>query len=265
MAVAAIDGSKFKAVNARDKNFTQAKLKQRMEQVEASIERYMAALETADRQEGELAQAKSVRLKDKIAALREQMGAFKALEPMVQAAPDQQLSLTDPDARSMATSGRGSGVVGYNVQAAVDAKHHLIVAHEVTNVGHDRGQLSNMAGQAKAAMGVEALDVLADRGYFERRGGAGLRAARRHALRAQAADLGRQGQGPLRQAGLRLSPPRTTSIAARPARRLTRRFTSVEDGKNMHVYWTTKCAGCPLKARARAARSGGSSAGSMRR
>jgi len=107
-AVAAIDGSKFKAVNARDKNFTKAKLKKRMDQVEANIERYMAALETADRQEGELAQAKSVRLQEKITALREQMAAFKALEPVVHAAPDQQLSLTDPDARSMATSGRGS-------------------------------------------------------------------------------------------------------------------------------------------------------------
>src|ERR1700690_366260 len=82
-AVAAIDGSKFKAVNTRDKNFTKAKLKQRMAQVEASIERYMAALETADRQEGEVAQAKSVRLKGKITALREQMKTFQALEPIV--------------------------------------------------------------------------------------------------------------------------------------------------------------------------------------
>src|SRR5271156_5057714 len=108
-AVAAIDGSKFKAVNARDRNFTKAKLKKRMEQVEASIARYLAAVETAGRQEGELAQAKSGRLKEKIAQLREQMAAFKALEPVVHAAPDQQLSLSDPDARSMATSGRGRG------------------------------------------------------------------------------------------------------------------------------------------------------------
>src|SRR3984885_10569191 len=149
--IVAIDGSKFKAVNARDKNFTKTKLRKRMAQVDASIERYLSALETADRQEGDVAQAKSVRLKDKIASLKEQMQAFKALEPQVHAAPDQQISLTDPDARSMATSGRGSGVVGYNVQTAVDTKHHLIVAHEVTNVGNDRGQLSNMAGQAKAA------------------------------------------------------------------------------------------------------------------
>jgi transposase len=108
-----------------------------------------------------------VRLKDKIAQLREQMAAFMALEPVVAAAPDQQLSLTDPDARSMATSGKVTGVVGYNVQTAVDAKHHLIVAHEVTNVGHDRDQLAGMSSQAKAAMGAQALEVLADRGYFE--------------------------------------------------------------------------------------------------
>ena len=107
-AVAAIDGSKFKAVNARDKNFTKASIQRRMEQVEASIERYMAALETADRQEGELTPAKSVRLKDKIAALKAQMQAFKAMEAEVHAAPDQQISLTDPDARAMGTSGKGS-------------------------------------------------------------------------------------------------------------------------------------------------------------
>jgi hypothetical protein len=142
-------------------------LRKRMDQVEASIARYLAALETADRQEGELAQAKSGRLKDKIAQLREQMATFKALEPLVEAAPDQQLSLTDPDARSMATSGKGTGVVGYNVQTAVDAEHHLIVAHEVTNIGNDRAQPAKMAGEAKAAMGAEALEVLADRGYFE--------------------------------------------------------------------------------------------------
>src|SRR5665213_3815025 len=165
-AVAAIDGSKFKAVNARDKNFTRASIQRRMEQVEASIERYMAALEAADRQDGELVQAKSGRLREKIAALREQMKSFQAMEVQVHAAPDQQVSLTDPDARAMGTSGKGTAVIGYNVQTAVDAQHHLIVAHEVTNVGSDRAQLSNMAGQAKAAMGAEALDVLADRGYF---------------------------------------------------------------------------------------------------
>ena len=148
LQVAAIDGSKFKAVNARDRNFTPAKLKARMDQVEASIARYLAALETADRQEGELASGKSERLAEKIAKLRAQMAAFEALAPVLAAAPGQQLSLTDPDARAMATSGRGSGIVGYNVQIAVDAEHHLIVAHEVTNVGHDRAALATMAALA---------------------------------------------------------------------------------------------------------------------
>src|SRR6201997_858632 len=166
-AMAAIDGSKFKAVNTRDKNFTRASIKRRMEQVEASITRYLAALETADRQEGELAEAKATRLKEKIAKLREQMRAYQALEVEVHAAPDQQISLTDPDCRAMANNGKGTGMVGYNVQVAVDTEHHLIVAHEVTNVGHDRGQLANMAGQTKAAMGTDSLEVLADRGYFD--------------------------------------------------------------------------------------------------
>ena len=206
-AVAAIDGSKFKAVNARDKNYTRAKLKKRMDQVEASIARYMAAMETADRQEGELAQAKSGRLKDKIAQLREQMAALGALEPVVEAAPDQQLSLTDPDSRSMATSGRGTGVVGYNVQTAVDAKHHLIVAHEVTNVGHDRDQLAGMSAQAKAAMGRRGARSAGRPRLLRGRSGAGLRCDRRHALCAQADDLAGQGQGPVRQAGLRLCRP----------------------------------------------------------
>ena len=166
LQVAAIDGSKFKAVNTRDKNFTPAKLKARMEQVEASIARYLAALETADRQEGELGKAKSERLAEKIAKLRAQMADFEALAPVLEAEPDGQLSLTDPDARSMATRGRGSGIVGYNVQIAVEAEHHLIVAHEVTNVGHDRTQLEPMARKAREAMGCEELTALADRGYY---------------------------------------------------------------------------------------------------
>ena len=165
-AIVAIDGSKFKAVNNRDKNFTVTKVAKRLQQVDASIERYLAALDRADREESDVAEAKTARIKDKIAGLRRQMQALKAMEAQVRAAPDKQVSLTDPDARSMATSGRGTGMVGYNVQTAVDAEHHLIVAHEVTNVGHDRTQLEPMALKARAAMGCEELTALADRGYF---------------------------------------------------------------------------------------------------
>lgn len=165
-AVVAIDGSKFKAVNNRDKNYTVAKVIGRMEQVDASIARYLRALDRADREEGDVAEAKSVRLKEKIAGLRRQMQSLKEMEQTVQDAPDQQVSLTDPDARSMATSGKGTATVGYNVQIAVDAEHHLIVAHEVTNRGYDRHQLAPMAFKAQQATGCEQITAIADRGYF---------------------------------------------------------------------------------------------------
>lgn len=149
-ATVAIDGSKFKAVNNRDKNYTTNKIERRKEQIEASIERYLAALETADRQEpADFMAAKVQRLKEKLDKLKQQMAKLNSIEAELKKTPDQQISLTDPDARSMATSGRGSGMVGYNVQTAVDTQNHLIVAHEVTNVGHDRSQLANMAKQAK--------------------------------------------------------------------------------------------------------------------
>jgi hypothetical protein len=144
----ALDGSRFKAVNNRDKNFTVAKVAKRIEQVEASIARYLAALDRADRQDDDVAEAKTVRLKEKIEGLRRQMQSLKEMDREVEAAPDKQVSLTDPDARSMATSGKGTGIVGYNVQMAVDAEHHLIVAHEVTNIGSDRAQLNSMGQKA---------------------------------------------------------------------------------------------------------------------
>src|SRR5450756_2201549 len=166
-ASVAIDGSKFKAVNNRDKNFTRAKMERRMAQIEESVARHLQQLDSADRQEpSEALKTKTSRLKEKIEKLKVQMQRLEKLRVQMLAAPDQQISLTDPDARSMATSGRGSGVVGYNVQVAVDTTHHLIVTHEVTNVGTDRSQLSPVAKETKATLGAESLDVVADRGYF---------------------------------------------------------------------------------------------------
>src|SRR5262247_1149161 len=166
-ASVAIDGSKFKAVNNRDKNFTRAKVERRRAQLEESVARYLSQLDTADRQEpSEALAAKVTRLKEKLAKLKEEMAKLAAYEKQMLASSDQQISLTDPDSRSMATSGRGSGVVGYNVQVAVETEHHLIVAHEVTNSGSDRAQLANMATQAKAVLGVDKLAAVADRGYF---------------------------------------------------------------------------------------------------
>jgi len=129
--------------------------------------RYLRQLETADRQEPtEALAAKAAHLKEKLAKLKEEMGKLDARERLMLASADAQISLTDPDSRSMATSGRGSGVVGYNVQVAVDTTHHLIVTHEVTNSGSDRSQLAGLAKKAKEALGVDQLEAVADRGYY---------------------------------------------------------------------------------------------------
>ncbi|MFI5284655.1 MAG: IS1182 family transposase [Candidatus Dormibacterales bacterium] len=249
LQVAAIDGSKFKAVNATDKAFTPASLERRMDQVEASIERYLAALETADRQEGELVQAKTERLTQKIAALRAQMQALQRLGEAVAAAPDRQVSLTDPDARAMGTSGKGTAVVGYNVQAAVEADHHLIVAHEVINVGSDRGQLANMAGQAKAAMGAEALEVLADRGYFSGEQvlaceAIGVTPYVPRPLTSGAKAHGRFGKQDF------VYLPDENAYRCPAGQRLPHHMTTVENGLRLHRYWDrASCQACELKPR----------------
>jgi len=238
----AIDGSKFKAVNGRDKNYTRAKMKRRLQELEASIERYLARLATADATEPPGDDAKT--LNDKVAGLREEMQRLKKLEVRMLEAPDQQLSLTDPDARSM--NARGSGIVGYNVQSAVDSRHHLIIAHEVSNVGSDRRQLSPLARQAKAALGAETLEVVADRGYYN---GDEIRACEEAGIEAY------------------LPKPKTSWNKARgffdrsaftyiaeddeyrcPAgERLTYRFTRKEAGKTIHRYWSSACGDCAIK------------------
>ena len=165
-AIIAIDGSKFKAVNSRDKNFTVGKMAH-SRRIEERIERYLTALDAADREEPAVAQLKAVKINEKIAALKDKMQPLKDLEVQMNAAPDKQISLTDPDARAMVLSGGRNGIVGYNVQTAVDTTHHLIVAHEVTNVGNDRSQLSPMATQEREAIDAKELTVIADRGYFK--------------------------------------------------------------------------------------------------
>jgi len=245
-AIVAIDGSKFKAVNNRDKNFTPNKIQRRMEQIDASIDRYLSALETADRQEGEVAQAKGVRLKDKIAVLKEQLQEFKKIAVAVRAAPDQQISLTDPDARSMATSGKGTGIVGYNVQTVVDAKNHLIVAHEVTNIGHDRDQLSKMAERAREGIGHDTLTVVADRGYFKGDeivacDQSGITPYVPKPLTSGAKAEGRFGK----QDFVYIAEDDEYRCPA--GERLTWRFDNVEHGLTLRNYWASNCASCPMK------------------
>lgn len=244
----AIDGSKFKAVNNRDRNFTAAKMKRRMAQIEVSVARYLGQLDSADRQEPTDALAlRTTRLKEKIAKLAEEMKRLEGHEAERQAAPDQQISLTDPDARSMATSGRGSGVVGYNVQAAVETEHHLIVAHEVTNVGNDRAQLSAMAKRAKAALKVEALDVVADRGYFDSEEILACEQAGIAVTLPKPQTSAAKAEGRFTKQDFRYVAEEDVYIC--PAgERLTYRYTRKEAGLAIRRYWTGVCPDCPMKA-----------------
>ena len=244
-ALVAIDGSKFKAVNNRDRNFTSAKLQRRMQEIEASINRYLVALDSADRQEPAVAQLKAGRLQNKIAALKMRMQELKAIEVQLNATADQQISLTDPDARSMNT--RGTGIVGYNVQAAVDAKHHLIVAHEVTNVGTDRGQLSSMAQQAREAMGTEELTAVADRGYFKGEEILACEQAGITAIVPKPQTSNSQAEGRFgKQDFIYVADDDEYRCPA--GQRLIKRYSTVEDGMTLHLYWSSACQSCAIKA-----------------
>ena len=247
-ALVAIDGSKFKAVNTRDRNFTVTKLKKRMEQVAEHIAGYLQALDTADRQEGEAAEARSGRLVEKVELLRAQMAKLKTMEAQIEAAPDNQVSLTDPDARSMATSGRGSGIVGYNVQSAVEGEHHLIVAHEVVMTGSDKQQLANMAGQAKEAMGVERLDVLADRGYFSGEEILACEALGATPFVPKTLTSGAKANGRFGKQDFVYLPDQ--DVYRCPAGSLLPyHMTVVERGMTLHRYWDrASCTGCSIKA-----------------
>ena len=248
-ASVAIDGSKFKAVNNRDRNFTRAKMKRRLEQIEESVARYLHQLDSADRQEPSLAQTtKTTRLKEKIETLKEEMQRLQALEARMHETPDQQISLTDPDARSMATSGRGSGVVGYNVQTAVDTQHHLIVTHDVTNVGTDRSQLSRVAKQTKATLGSDSLEVVADRGYFNSAEILACEEAGITVTLPKPLTSGNRAKGRFVKQDFRYIAEDDVYIC--PANeRLTYRYTNEEKGLTLRRYWTNACLSCAIKHR----------------
>ncbi len=223
-AIVAIDGSKFKAVNNRDKNFTDNKLKKRMAQLEESIGRYLAELDRADREPTLVTEGRVSRLKEKVATVKAHMEQLKQIGQRLRAAPDGQVSLTDPD-----------------------AKHHLIVAHEVTNVGHDRTQLFAMATQARNATGKEDLTVVADRGYFKGE---------------EILECDQAGMTPLVPKPLTSNSKADGRFDKRdfvyiaeddeyrcPAgQRAIKRFTTIENGMTLHKYWSSACPRCPLKA-----------------
>ena len=246
-AVVAIDSSKFKAVNSRDRNFTPGKIDKRQQQIEQSIQRYLDALETADRTQPAELEAKTERLQDKIKTLREQMRRMERIKDRLTREPDAQLSLTDRDARSMMSQAKGTGVVGYNVQTAVDAKHHLIVAHEVTNVGSDRAQLSKMALAAREAMGKTKLQALADRGYYS---GPELKACDDAGIATyvpKPMTSNAKAEGRFDKADF-IYIAKDDEYECPAGQRAIYRFTREENGLQLHRYWSSACPKCPMKA-----------------
>ena len=258
--IVAIDGSKFKAVNSRDKNFTRKSIKRRMKRLQEHIDRYLTILDEADKREPEETKYTAEELAEKIASMKEQMGRLQVIEEQVQAHPDKQVSLTDPDARSMAKAGGGS-TVGYNVQTAVDSESHLIVAHEVTNATTDRRQLAAMAAKAKAALGEETaaaateagqsqeeLTVVADAGYYKGEEIVECYEAGIKALVPKVDTSGSKAKGWYSKANFRYDAERNEYIC--PAgQRLTYRFDSVEHDQRLWVYMTYQCSSCPLQAK----------------
>ena len=246
-ALVAIDGSKFKAVNSRDRNFTPGKIDKRQQQIEESIQRYLNALETADRTQPAELEAKTDRLQEKIKRLRRQMRELDGIKEELASEPDGQLSLTDPDARSMTSHGKGTGIVGYNVQAAVDAKHHLIVAHEVTNVGSDRAQLSPMAQAAREAMGKDKLKAVADRGYYS---GAQIKACHDAGIATilpKPMTSNAKAEGRFDKADF-IYIARDDEYQCPAGQRAIYRFSEEDKGLLLRRYWSSACPRCPMKA-----------------
>lgn len=245
-AAVAIDGSKFKAVNSRDRNFTPAKVEARKKQIEESIQRYLDVLDKADRnQPGEFV-AKTDRIKEKVKTLREQMRRMNKIEKQLAQQAEPQISLTDPDSRSMMSQAKGTGVVGYNVQVAVDTKHHLIVAHEVTNVGHDRGQLSKMAIAAREAMGKVKLKAYADRGYFN---GPQIKQCDDENITAfvpKPLTSGAKFEGRFDKRDF-IYIAKYDEYRCPAGERAIYRFTREENGLQIARYWSSSCPQCPMK------------------
>jgi len=250
-ASVAIDGSKFKAVNHREKNFTHDRLTRRMAAIEGTIDRYLAELDRADRQREvtgvPVPVAKVERLKRGIETLKQKLKSLAALEGKMRASGDQQISLTDPDARAMTSQSHSAYVVGYNVQSVVDTQNHLIVAHEVSNVGIDKGQLSSMAGKARDALETGKIEVLADRGYFKSEELAACEEAGIEAYVPKPLTSNARAEGRFDRRDF-VYERESNSYICPAGEKLTYRMTTKEAGKVLHRYWTSDCGTCAIKA-----------------
>ena len=246
----AIDGSKFKAVNSREKNFTHDRLKKRIQSIEEGVTRYLAELDRADRQvevSGVPVPAKKVAaLKEKIEGLKEKIQTLSALEAKLLASGEKQISLTDPDARAMTSQSHSAYTVGYNLQSAVDTKHHLVVAHEVTNVGVDRGQLSSMAAKARDALKSGSVEVLADKGYYKSEEIAACEDAGIAVYVPKPITSNARAEGRFDKRDF-IYDPIKDHYRCPAGQHLTYRMTREESGRVMRTYFTNACETCLLK------------------
>jgi transposase len=245
-ASVAVDGSKFKAVNSRDKNFTPHKVVERIKQVEQSITRYLEAMEIADRTGEAKTEARVQYNADKLKNLKVRLEELKAIEELLQQNPNEQISLTDTDSRSMATSGRGTGIVGYNVQASVDTVNHLIVTHEVTNIGHDRTQLVSMGLKTKKALGNVNVEVIADRGYYKGLEILGCVNAGITPWVPRSMTTNKKALGSFDKRDF-VYLEASDEYQCPAGEKLARRHSSIEDEMVIHVYYAKVCQKCALK------------------
>ena len=246
----AIDGSKFKAVNNREKNFTHERLQKRIASIDEGIARYLAELDRADRQAAvtgvPVPAAQVAELTGRIEALKARMQSLAALETKLVASGENQISLTDPDARAMTSKSHSAYTVGYNVQSAVDTKNHLIVTHEVTNVGIDREQLSAMAEQARDALDAETIEVLADKGYFNGEEIAACEEAGIAAYVPKPATSNSRAHGRFDKDDFIYD--RENDLYVCPAgQHLTYRMSREEKGRVIRTYWINSCQTCLLR------------------
>lgn len=250
--IVAIDGSKFKAVNAKARNYTREKLRRRLGEIDEAIARYLTELDRADDVLSKtgmmMPEARIARAIKKLAHYKKEAATLRAVEQRMDTTGETQVSLTDSDCRSMATTSKQPRVVGYNVQSVVETKHHLIVAHEVTNQGYDRDALSMMARAAKDVMASEKIEAVADKGYYSGEEivaaeNAGVAVTVSKPNTSNAAALGRFDKADFVYVSVE-------DIYICPAgERLTYRMTSEHDGKLVRLYWTSVCEACPIKNR----------------
>jgi len=242
----AIDGSKFKAVNNRKRNFTAEKLTKALEHIDAKVREYLQALDTADSEAPSRPDLTATELQERIAQFQQRKQHYQQVQQALAASGESQISLTDPDSRSM-PSGQGVDVC-YNVEVVVDAKHKLIVTHEVTSAVTDQDQLAPMAIQAKELLEVAELDAVADKGFYNGEQVKHCDEADIRAYIAKPHTSRNQHKGLFTKDDFRYDKERD-SYRCPQGEELTFRFETMEKSRATRYYATSACGGCPIKAR----------------